>query len=67
MRQMFYQANAFNRNLSSWDTSSLTDMYRIFYEEAFPEHRNVMYNVLDLYLNPNEHRPNVFKIAIDSL
>ena len=38
-----------------------------FYEEAFPEHRNVMYNVLDLYLNPNEHRPNVFKIAIDSL
>jgi len=38
-----------------------------FYEEAFPEHHNVMYNVLDLYLNPAEYRPNVFKIAIDSL
>jgi hypothetical protein len=38
-----------------------------FYEEAFPQHKGVMYNVLDLYLNPSDYRPDVFQTAVNSL
>lgn len=37
------------------------------YEEAFPDCKGVMYDVLDLYLNPQDYRPDVIKTSIDTL
>jgi hypothetical protein len=38
-----------------------------FYEQAFPSHKGAMYDVLNLYLNPQDYKPDVFKVAIDLL
>ena len=31
MREMFHVATAFNQNISAWDVSNVTDMYRMFH------------------------------------
>jgi hypothetical protein len=38
-----------------------------FYMNAFPEHEKVMFDILNLYLNPDDTKPNLFELAIDTL